>query len=198
MKRTQTILPAPKMPVCTWGVTVFIVYVSMFCLLKKNLPFHRLFHMFYLCLDVRRPLHFLAPLRGQRPGPSRTQFWIHIWKLQLSMKCAKQMHLIFCSHFCSLHIGFTYLELMILLFSFISVPKNDIHALAILNPEALFTVSPNSSYFRVTSFLFYSPFDSSWINEHAQPHPHHFCKRRPYAVVQELLNIQSWWSTNYL
>lgn len=38
------------------------------------LPFLRLFHVFYHRLDVRRPLHFLAPLRGQRPGRSRTRF----------------------------------------------------------------------------------------------------------------------------
>lgn len=117
--------------------------------------------MFYHRLDVRRPLHFPAPLRGQRPGPSRTRFRtlfaIRVL-LQLSMKRAKQMHQI-CSHFCSLHICFTYLELMILLFSFISFPKYDIHTLAILNPEALFRVS-NSSYFRLRSFVSYLPFDS--------------------------------------
>ena len=41
--------------------------------------------------------------------------------------------------------------------------KNDIRALAILNPEALFRVSSNSSYFRLRSFVFYLPFDSRWF-----------------------------------
>ena len=88
---------------------------------------------------------------------------------------------------------------MILWFSFISFPKYDIHALAILNPEALFRVSSNSSYFRLPSFVFYLPstLDGSWMNEPTQPHPHHFCKRRPYAVVQELLNIH-WWISRKL
>lgn len=112
-------------------VSVFIVF--HFC------PFH----VFYHRLDVRRPLHFPVPLRGQRPGPSRTRFRtlfaIRVL-LQLSMKRAKQMHQI-CSHFCSLHI----------------------HALAILNREALFRVSSNSSYFRLRSFVFYLPFDSRWF-----------------------------------
>lgn len=164
MKRTQTILPAPKM-LCTWGMSAFSLYVCQYVLF-----------VFHFCLFITLSLSmcFIIALTfeglctfqlccevdvlvgvGHVFAPFLVYAYCYSCQWNVPNKCTKCVP-IFVRFTSASHIWNWWF------YFFLSshFQKNDVHALVFLNPEALFRVSSNSSYFRLPSFVFYLHFDS--------------------------------------